>query len=232
MNFSEMHDRLRLQILRRIQRGTASVSLLSRQTGIGHSHLSNFLNRKRQLSLQAADRVMAAQRISAADLLSSSEHARSIAEESAFVPVVSHAAALFEPNIRSSPDRELIHVPERLLRLARAQPSVRQKAWQRFVAIRVAPDDSQAMFPALLPDAIVLLDRHYNSLTPYQPGRPTLYAIRYHNHLRLRYVEVSVHQLVLRPNNFASPVELIEFDADQSPREFLAGRVVMVMNEH
>lgn len=232
MNFSEMHDRLRLQILRRIQRGTASVSLISRQTGIGHSHLSNFLNCKRQLSLQAADRVMSAQRISAADLLSSSEHARGIAEESAFVPIVSHAAALFEPNIRSSPDRELIHVPERMLRLARAQPAMRQKSWQRFVAIRVAPDDSQAMSPVLLPDAVVLLDRHYNSLTPYQPGRSTLYAIRYHNRLRLRYADVDVHRLILRPHNLGSPVELVELDPDQSPREFLAGRVVMVINEH
>lgn len=232
MNFSEMHDRLRLQILRRIQRGTASVSLLSRQTGIGQSHLSNFLNCKRQLSLQAADRVMSAQRITAADLLSSSEHARSVAEESALVPIVSHAAALFEPNIRSSPDRELIHVPERLLRLARAQPTVRQKSWQRFVAIRVAPDDSQAMSPVLLPDAVVLLDRHYNSLAPYQPGRPTLYAVRYHSHLRLRYAEFELHRLVLRPHSVATPLEMIEVDPEQSPREFLAARVVFVLNEH
>ena len=47
MNFTQMHERLRLELLRRIQRGTLSVSLLSRQTGFGQAHLSNFLNRKR-----------------------------------------------------------------------------------------------------------------------------------------------------------------------------------------
>jgi hypothetical protein len=232
MNFSEMHNRLRLQILRRIQRGTATVSLLSRQTGIGHSHLSNFLNCKRQLSLEAADRVMAAQRISAADLLSTSEHARSMAEESALIPVVSHAAALHEPYIRPLAGRELVHVPERLLRSARAQPTVKQRSWQRFVAITVSADDAQAMSPILTPDALVLLDRHYNSLTPYRSGHPTLYAIRYHNHLRLRYAQFELERLVLQPHNLASPVELIELESDQSPRELVAGRVALVVNEH
>jgi len=232
MNFSEMHDRLRLQILRRIQRGTASVSLLARQTGIGHSHLSNFLNRKRQLSLEAADRVMTAQRISATDLLSTAEHAHSVAEESALIPVVSHAAALFEPNIRVSAERDVIHVPERLLRSARAQPTVKQRSWQRFVAIIAGSGEAQAMAPVLMPDAIVLLDRHYNSLMPYRPGRPTLYAIRYHNHLRLRYAELGLNRLVLRPHNLASPIELIELEYDQSPRDLVAGRVALVMNEH
>jgi len=42
MNFTQMHERLRLELLRRIQRGTLSVSLLARQTGFGQAHLSNF----------------------------------------------------------------------------------------------------------------------------------------------------------------------------------------------
>ena len=53
-----MHERLRLELLRRIQRDTLSVSLLSRQTGFGQSHLSNFLRSRRQLSLEAIDRVL------------------------------------------------------------------------------------------------------------------------------------------------------------------------------
>jgi hypothetical protein len=35
MTFSQMNERLRVELLRRIQRGTLSVSLLSRQTGFG-----------------------------------------------------------------------------------------------------------------------------------------------------------------------------------------------------
>jgi hypothetical protein len=69
MNFSQMHERLRLELLRRIQRGTLSVSLLARQTGFGQSHLSNFLHSRRQLSLEALDRVLVSQHITAGDLL-------------------------------------------------------------------------------------------------------------------------------------------------------------------
>src|ERR1035438_5443862 len=69
MNFTQMHERLRLELLRRIERRTVSVSLLARQTGLGQSHLSNFLRRNRQLSLESIDRVLAAQHLAAADLL-------------------------------------------------------------------------------------------------------------------------------------------------------------------
>src|SRR6202048_2371200 len=69
MNFTQMHERLRLELLRRIERGTLSVSLLARQTGFGQSHLSNFLRSRRQLSLEALDHVLAAQHLTAADLL-------------------------------------------------------------------------------------------------------------------------------------------------------------------
>ena len=69
MNFTQMHERLRLELLRRIQRGTLSVSLLARQTGFGQSHISNFLNSRRQLSLEAIDRLLAAQHLTAIDLL-------------------------------------------------------------------------------------------------------------------------------------------------------------------
>ena len=72
MNFTQMHERLRLELLRRIQRGTVSVSLLARQTGFGQSHLSNFLHSRRQLSLEALDRILAAQHMGAVDLLPAS----------------------------------------------------------------------------------------------------------------------------------------------------------------
>ena len=68
-----MHERLRLELLRRVQRGTVSVSLLGRQTGFGQAHLSNFLHSRRQLSLEAMDRILAAQHLTIADLLPSAQ---------------------------------------------------------------------------------------------------------------------------------------------------------------
>ena len=89
MNFTQMHERLRLELLRRIQRGTLSVSLLARQTGFGQPHLSNFLHSRRQLSLEAMDRILAAQHLTAADLLPGTlpgGDRRTDGEEAALVP--------------------------------------------------------------------------------------------------------------------------------------------------
>jgi hypothetical protein len=58
MNFTQMHERLRLELLRRIERGTLRVSLLARQTGFGQPHLSNFLRKRRKLSLEAIDTIL------------------------------------------------------------------------------------------------------------------------------------------------------------------------------
>src|SRR3984885_1876351 len=95
MNFTQMHDQLRLVLLRRIQRGTLSVSLLARQTGFGQSHLSNFLRSRRQLSLEAMDRVLRAQHLTAADLLPALDAPKlQFTDEESVVPIVSQHAAL------------------------------------------------------------------------------------------------------------------------------------------
>jgi hypothetical protein len=99
------------------------------------------------------------------------------------------------------------------------------------VAVRVQAADAQPMEPLLLPDAITLLDRHYNSLMPYRPNRPNLYAVRHGAHLTLRYVDFASNRLVLRPHNIAFPVDLIEIDPGESPGDLLAGRVALILNE-
>lgn len=45
----------------RIQRGSMSIKLLHKLTGISQAHLSNFLHGKRHISTEAADRILAAQ---------------------------------------------------------------------------------------------------------------------------------------------------------------------------
>ena len=228
-----MHERLRLELLRRIQRGTVSVSLLARQTGLGQSHLSNFLHSRRQLSLEAIDRVLAAQHLAAADLLPAMYQALALPadEERSTVPVVSHAVALFEPFIRPSAVHAMLHLPAGVLRTIRTRVSNPRRAWQRFVAVRIPAPDALPMEPLVLPEAIVLLDRHYNSLTPYRPNRPNLYAVRHGAHLTLRYVDFLSNRLVLRPHNIAFPVDLIEVDPGEPPGDLLAGRIALILNE-
>jgi transcriptional regulator with XRE-family HTH domain len=233
MNFTQMHERLRLELLRRIQRGTLSVSLLARQTGFGQSHLSNFLHSRRQLSLEALDRILTAQHLTVNDLLPATykREAVPVDEEGGSVPVVSHAAALFEPFIRPTAVQSMLYLPTGLLQSIRARVSNPRRAWQRFVAVRVPGSDAMAMEPLVLPDALVLIDRHYNSLMPYRPNRPNLYAVRHGAHLTLRYVDFVSNRLVLRPHNIAFPVDLLEIDPGESPSELIAGRVALIMNE-
>ena len=234
MNISQMHERLRLELLRRIQRGTASVSLLARQTGMTQAHISNFLNRRRRLSPEAMDRILAAQRLAAADLLSSESHAGHApqSDRASSVPVVSHAAALFEPTIRPAAIELMLHLPATSLQSIRARPSTgARRTWQRFVAIRVPAVEARPMEPLVFPEAIALIDRHYTSLVPYRPHRPNLYAVRVGSQLTLRYVEFLSSRLVLRPHDQRFPVHLIEVDPGESPNELLVGRVVLVLSE-
>ena len=233
MNFSQMHERLRLELLRRIQRGTLSVSLLARQTGFGQPHLSNFLHSRRQLSLEAMDRILAAQRLTVADLLPAlrQEALWREDESSGAVPVVSHATALFEPVIRPTAIQFMMHLPPAALETVRARATNVRRAWQRFVAVRVAAADALPMEPLVLPEALVLIDRHYNLLLPYRPSRPNLYAIRHGAHLTVRYAEFQAGRLILRPHNIAFPVDLIEVDSGEPPSELIAGRIALILNE-
>jgi len=233
MNFTQMHERLRLELLRRIQRGTVSVSLLARQTGFGQAHLSNFLHNRRQLSLEALDRVLAAQHLTAGDLLPVLHAGPRLpaGEDQSSVPLVSHHAALFEPNIRPSATQAMLHLPPGILESVRHRASAARRAWERFVAVRIPAADALPMEPLVLPEALALIDRHYNSLIPYRPNRPNLFAVRQGTHLTLRYVDYIAHRLVLRPHNIAFPVDLIEVEEGESPSDLITGRVALILNE-
>ncbi len=233
MNFTQMHERLRLELLRRIQRGTLSVSLLARQTGFGQAHLSNFLHSRRQLSLEAMDRILSAQHLAANDLLPARVRGSDldVDGDGSSVPVVSQAVALFEPVIRPAAVQTLLHLPAGVLKSLRSRSSSTRRAWQRFVAVRIPSADALPMEPLVLPDALALIDRHYNSLSPYRLNRPNLYAVRQGSHLVLRYVDFLAGRLILRPHNIAFPVDLIEIGHSETPGDLLTGRVVLILNE-
>jgi len=232
MNFHQMHERLRQEMLRRIKRGTLNVSLLARQTSLAPAHMSNFLHARRELSLDAADRVLAAQHLSVSDLLPAGRiPGGGFLEADERVPVVSQSAAAFEPHIRPEGALFLVHCPAGLLESIRPRPTVPRRAWQRFVAVKVTAEDAEPMRPVLEPGTVALLDRHYNSLVPYRGDRPNLYAVRRGAHLTLRYVDFVADRLVLRPHRLSFPVELIELRPGEAPGDLLAGRVAMTMNE-
>jgi hypothetical protein len=240
MNAAQLHERLRLEIARRIDRGLINGTLLARQTGLKPSHISNFLHRKRKLSLAAFDRILAAQALSVEDLLpqflrsgSSSPAIQAALHEGKLdsVPLVSQAAAIYSPGISAKATIELIRLPSGILDQLRPRRAVIRRDWQRFVAVRVGASQAPPMAPVLTPNAIVVLDRHYNSLAAYLPPRPSLYAVNLAGELSFRYVSFEADHLILRPHALEHPVELLSLGAAESPSGHIVGRVCLCVSE-
>jgi hypothetical protein len=238
MNFSQLQERVRLELLRRIERGTASVSLLARQTGIGQPHLSNFLHARRGLSLTALDKLLAAQRLTVVDLLPAPRdtltHLPAQMGEVGHLPLVSHAVALFEPYIRTSSVQTLVPFPAPSIQGLRERCTPARKQWERFVVIRLSPADAHPMEPVLVPDALLVLDRHYISLRPYRESpdaQPNLYAIRVGAELRIRYADLQASRVILRPLALQSPIEAIEPSDSETANDLIVGRVVLILRD-
>ena len=87
------------------------------------------------------------------------------------------------------------------------------------------------MSPVLTPDAIVVLDRDYNSLVPYLPPRPSLYAVNITGDLSFRYVGFEADHLILRPHALEHPVELLNLGVAESPSSYIVGRVCLCISE-
>ena len=73
MKFQSLQENLRKRLWQRIDDGQLTGLRLAEETGFKQAHISNFLNRKRGLSLEGMDRVLQVQRLSVLDLLSPEE---------------------------------------------------------------------------------------------------------------------------------------------------------------
>src|SRR5262249_13929131 len=68
-----LQENLRKTIWGRIGEGQLTGMRLAEQTGFKQAHISNFLNRKRSLSLEGIDKVLSVQHLSILDLLDPAE---------------------------------------------------------------------------------------------------------------------------------------------------------------
>jgi hypothetical protein len=249
MNFQDLHESVRVELERRVQAGLITATSLAHQSGFRQAHISNFLNRRRSLSLDGLDRVLAAQNLSVDELLLRSSlhgglpveisaaagaadgYSAGTREASQAVPVVAHSTAMEEAVVRPGSVIEVVYIPTSRLGVGRARPSTRTLHWQRFVAVRVDAQQAAAMDPMLAADSIAVLDRHYNSLAPHRAHQRTLYAVRSGSGLMLRYLEFDDARLILRPMSLAFPVQLIALGEDESPGDYIVGRVALVLSE-
>jgi plasmid maintenance system antidote protein VapI len=236
MNFQDLHELLRQELVRRIERGTLTGNRLAQKAGFQQAHVSNFLNKKRALSLEGLDRVMAAQGLTVEQILpvelaagaAAAEETPDSVEE---VPIVSPSSAIDDVQITGAAVIETVPVVGSRLRENRAKPAPRRTQWERFVAVRVDAQQASAMAPVLAVGALAVIDRHYNSLAPYRANQPNIYAVRSGSMLMLRYVDFDDRHLILRPFLREFPVQLIGLREGESPADYVVGRVCMVVAE-
>jgi hypothetical protein len=234
MKFQSLQENLRKRLCQRIDQGELTGLRLAEETGFKQAHISNFLNRKRGLSLEGMDKVLQVQRLSVLDLLDPDEVNKraTIAPpgdgEFTNVFLVDPKIAATEPLIMSMSVKELLKFRTAFLRRLRSEPEGDRDSWERFVVIRVDAREGMSMYPRLLPGATVLVDRHYNSLKPYRRNESNMYAVRRNGACTVKYVELADCHLVLRPHNQAYPVELMPMDSSQCVSDYIVGRVCHV----
>jgi hypothetical protein len=229
-----LQENLRKALWERIDEGELTGLRLARETGFKQAHISNFLNRKRGLSVEGMDKVLNVQHLSVLDLLDPCE----INKRASIVPpskdgfenvlLVEGAVAIREPIIMSMRVKDIVKFKKSFLRKLRPEMEGGRESWERFVVIRADGREGMSMYPRLLPGAAVLIDRHYNSLRPYRKGESNMYAVARHGACTVKYVELAGNHLVLRPHNPAYPVEVMSMEHGRKVHDYLIGRICHV----
>lgn len=238
MSFVALQESLRKELRRRIDAGELTGMELARRTGFTQAHISNFLNRKRGLKLSALDRMLKAIGLTLYDLLNPHELVRfaavpaSTEADYADVPLVEGTFAARSEVIVNEEVKELLKLRRSFLNRIRvdlAEPA--RKSWTRFVLIQLDAKEGMSMWPRLNPGAILLLDRHYNTLRPYRKNDRNIYAVRKDDGSTVKYVELSGSLLILRPHNADYPVEVLPIPEGRTAADLLIGRVAHVALE-
>jgi hypothetical protein len=220
MNFTQLQERLRLELLRRIDRGSVNGALLARQTGFRPSHISNFLRRRRTLTVGDL--------LALEDMPSPQREATSSITHTA-VPVVAPAAAIHDAVPPSSATLDLLQLPVGVLEQMRSRRATSRRGWSRFVSVRVTRQQAIGMQPVLPPETIAVIDRHYNSPVSYQPPQPSVFAVRVGNALQFRLAEFESNRLILRPLELNHPVQLLALGPHEMPSDLIVGRVCLTI---
>ena len=234
MKFRQLQEMLRRELLEKIEQGELTALGLAKQTEFAQPHITNFLNRKRLLSVDAMDRVLAARRLSVLDLLDPEE----VNKRASIIPpsegdfenvlLVEGTIAAGEPIITNEDVKDILKFKKSFLRRLRPSEDSRRDRWRRFVLIKVDAHDGMSMYPRLLPRATVLIDRHYCSLEPYRKQEPNMYAVRHNGGATVKYVELAENNLILRPHNQAYPITVIPIEEGKTFSDYIVGRICHV----
>src|SRR5947207_11068390 len=157
MKFRALQENLRKTLWSRIEEGDLTGLHLAAQTGFKQAHISNFLNRKRGLSLEGMDKVLNVQHLSVLDLIEPAEVNKRASilppteDEFDNVLLVDGAIAASEPLVMSMNVREILKFKKSFLRKMWPELAGDRENWERFVIIRVAAREGMSRYPHLLP---------------------------------------------------------------------------------
>jgi phage repressor protein C with HTH and peptisase S24 domain len=237
MKFKALQENLRKALWKRIEAKELTGMRLAEQTGFKQAHISNFLNRKRSLSLEGMDKVLTVQHMSVLDLLDPAE----INKRASIVPpteddfenvlLAEGTVAAGEPLVTNENVKDILKFKKQFLRKLRPNATTSRDEWHRFVLVKVDAREGMSMYPRLLPGAMVLLDRHYTSLEPYRKGEANMYAVRKEGGVTVKYVELAGNSLVLRPHNQSYPIDVINIEEAKTYADYIVGRVCHVSIE-
>jgi len=237
MKFKILQDNLRKVLWERIEAGELTGLRLAQQTGFKQAHISNFLNRKRGLSIEGMDKVLAVQHLSVLDLLDPSEVNKRAsilppsADDFENVLLTDSSIAATQPLITSMHVKAILKFKKNFLHKLKPLTEGDRSQWQRFVLIKLDAREAISMYPRLLPGATLLIDRHYNALKPYRKGELNMYAVLKNDTCAVRYVETAGNQLILRPHNQSSPLEVLTIEDGKTASDYLVGRICHIALE-
>lgn len=237
MNMTQLQENLRRHLLAKIERGELTGLALANRAGFRQAHISNFLNRKRGLSLEGMDRILNVLQLGVVDLIPATElvisgtfsHSEQDYEN---VPLVASELA-DRAIISKDAAQEVLKFKRSFLKRLRPDLASDRQHWERFVLIKAANEDGLAMYPRLQPNATVLIDRHYNSLAAYRKTDRTMYAVRRESGKGsiIRYVEHHGRQLTLRPQNDDCTLEFISINSGRTFADYIIGRIAHISIE-
>ncbi len=180
------------------------------------------------------DRVMQVLGLDVSDLMPELTRRAPLVVESerlfAAVPVVG-PAGLLQSDFGTAEVLEYLRFKKSFLRRLRPEMASQREHWQRFVLLRADRDAGEAMRPRLAAGAMMLVDRHYNSLHSYRKREPNLYVVQSGSQWRVRYLELQGSQLALRPENQSSALGMVEVAKGKTFADYVVGRVAHVAME-
>lgn len=236
IRFQSLQENLRASIWARLERGELTGKSLAHKADFRQAHLSNFLNGKRGLSLQAMDRLLDVLRLDVLQLAGVDGAARKELqsepndEATEAVAVVTLAAAARRARFSLDDVQDTVSFPRSFLRRLKPRMIGNRRDWTRFAVVSI---DADCTAPLLRPGAQLLLDRYCNAPPRLSKASPDLYGVIDGADGIIAHLTVTPGHLILRPlqESEGTPVRLLPVPAGRRAGDFIIGRVRHVSME-